>query len=187
MWWNSPKSAFHSSLQQTKIAFLFTLKLPQCWRTFWPTSRGSVKVFNSLMLEYSLGSMKLLPPRKKQSCLCYLSPWSNSGYKKWETRVITGIHFWKFSVLTSGKCELWEFTDEIRKCFPVKNFILEAVRLKLPTRLPHNKPYFEVSQIFLGGNSKLCPLCTPQKLSQQEAVAQSWLAVLELCLPLTTD
>lgn len=34
------------------------------------------------------------------------------------------------------------------KCFPSKNFILEGVKFKLPTSLPHNKPYFKSLRFF---------------------------------------
>lgn len=40
---------------------------------------------------------------------------------------------------------------------------MEAVKLKLPTSFPHNKPYFEVSQIFVLRNGNLCLLRTPQE------------------------
>lgn len=50
------------------------------------------------------------------------------------------------------------------KCFPSKNFILEAVKFKLPTSLPHNKQYFKSLRFFFFlKNGNLYLLCTPQE------------------------
>lgn len=71
------------------------------------------------------------------------------------------------------------------KCFPSKNFILEGVKFKLPTSLPHNKPYFKSLRFFFYKNHNLYLLCPPQETFVAERRSSNFAGSVRVWLPIS--